>query len=194
MEVITIEDEVEQQGSPQLETRRDMDALQPQVEATQPLTSYQRYYQEHRAKILENQRIKREAVKDSEEYKRARRVYNKRHREAHDCAAYQMEYYHANKEKMREQRRRRYEAKKAAITPEERERAAQERREQRELRDQRLRQAGIQVPRRQVGRPKTVSVVTIDVSEISPETTVEDLIRRHFPNGGRGELMTAMLG
>ena len=167
---------------------------QAQVEATQPLTSHQRYYQEHRARILENQRIKREAVKDTEEYKRARRVYNKRHRETHDCAAYQVEYYHANKERMKELRKRRYEAKKAAITPEERDRVAQQRREQREQRDQRLQQAGLQVPRRQVGRPRTISVVTIDVNNISPETTVEELVRRHFPNGGRGELMTAMLG
>ena len=61
-----------------------------------------------RARLLQQQRERRERLKQTPGYKEQTRIYNERCRGRSLAAAYMVEYYHRGKERISEQRKRSY--------------------------------------------------------------------------------------
>ena len=72
------------------------------------LTGYRKYYYKNRERLVQQQRERSAALKQTPEYKEQKRVYNERYRGTSLAATYMVDYYHRNKERILEQRRRNY--------------------------------------------------------------------------------------
>ena len=91
------------------------------------LTGYRKYYYKTGERLLQQQRERRGALKQTPEYKEQARIYNERYRGKSAAAARMLEYYHRNTERISELRKRSYHR----ATVEEKDRRRRQRRERR---------------------------------------------------------------
>ena len=138
------------------------------------LTDFEKYYYKNRERLLQQQRERRERLKQTPEFKEQKRIYNERYRDKSLAATYMVDYYHRNKERILEQRRRNYQR----VSVEEKERRRLERCERR-LAARPCQEAAVE-QRRGRGRPKSIIRMDLKPNEVQLDTLLSGLVLQHF--------------
>ena len=141
-----------------------------------PMSASKRYYEQNRMVLLQKQQQRRDAAKDTEEYKLQKQIYNKRHREKGGDADYHREYYHENRERIRALSKIFYDKKKVA-DENLREELRQRRREERE------RVKAGDAPARPRGRPSKIVALPLDSMDAVHLADLLELLRPYISVG-----------
>ena len=135
-------------------------------------TGFGQYYYKSRERLLQQQRERRDALKDTPEFKQRRSVYNQRYREKSGAAAYMRDYYHRSKERISEMRKRHYHR----VDDEVKEQRRQRRRERLQVKPE-----GLDMPRSLRGRPKSSLRFGTNTKELESSTVLRGMAQLHVP-------------